>query len=194
MNESEEEVNNHKARTRQRILTSAAKLFRENGYQGVSIDAIMADADLTRGGFYAHFKSKKDLFSAVMSRDHGFTLVLRRLRMEQGDENVKDAIDFYLSKNNLDEIGRDCPSVSLAADVARVGGEVKHANTQTMSALIEEFSRHAPEESADARERGAAALALCIGGVVLARAMEDGDLSDELLSAANRYAKLIIAP
>lgn len=192
MSQPVEEFKTHKERTRERILDSASCLFRDKGYNGVSIDAIMADAGLTRGGFYAHFKSKANLFAAVMSREHGFTRVLRRLRTEAGDEDVRHAIEFYLSRNNLDEIGRDCPSVSLSSDVARVGGEVRTANTQTLTDLLDEFERHVPAGESDARGRGAAALALCIGGVVLARAMDSNHASDELLDAATRYAKQVM--
>ena len=56
----------HKNTTRQRILSSAAKLFALNGYEEVSINQIMADAGLTRGAFYSHFKSKSELHAKAM--------------------------------------------------------------------------------------------------------------------------------
>ena len=45
----------HKEKTRQRIVASARRLFNRHGFTGVSIDEIMADAGLTRGGFDNHF-------------------------------------------------------------------------------------------------------------------------------------------
>lgn len=58
----------HKTLTRQLILRSAAKLFSLHGYELVGINEVMADAELTRGAFYSHFKSKSDLYAeAVMN-------------------------------------------------------------------------------------------------------------------------------
>ncbi len=55
----------HKPKTRQKIIRSAAKLFKTVGYENVTIDQVMANAGLTRGGFYAHFKNKEDLLLAT---------------------------------------------------------------------------------------------------------------------------------
>jgi AcrR family transcriptional regulator len=57
----------HKARTRVRIVESARRLFNRFGFDQVSIDAIMADAGLTRGGFYNHFASKDELYAAAVA-------------------------------------------------------------------------------------------------------------------------------
>jgi TetR/AcrR family transcriptional regulator, transcriptional repressor for nem operon len=45
----------HKAKTRRRILSAAARRFRERGYRGAGVDEVMRSAGLTAGGFYAHF-------------------------------------------------------------------------------------------------------------------------------------------
>ena len=57
----------HKHRTRARIVESARILFNRHGYESVSIDMVMAEAGLTRGGFYNHFKSKEELFAAAVA-------------------------------------------------------------------------------------------------------------------------------
>ena len=66
----------HKARTRERILRSAGRVFRASGYEATGVDAVMAGAGLTRGGFYAHFGSKEELFAAVLAADHGLIRML----------------------------------------------------------------------------------------------------------------------
>ena len=56
----------HKTQSRDRILSSAAQLFSHQGFDAVSIDDVMAHAGLTRGAFYAHFKSKSDMYHQSM--------------------------------------------------------------------------------------------------------------------------------
>ena len=55
-----------KQESRARIVDAAARLFRQRGYQGATIDQVMAAAGLTHGGFYAHFASKQALFREVV--------------------------------------------------------------------------------------------------------------------------------
>ena len=56
----------HKQETRNRILRSARRLFNRRGFAEVTINEIMAEAGLTRGGFYKHFTSKDDLYSEAL--------------------------------------------------------------------------------------------------------------------------------
>jgi len=59
---------NHRQETKAKIVLSARRLFNRFGFDGVSIQQIMADAGLTHGGFYKHFASKSDLYAEVMAR------------------------------------------------------------------------------------------------------------------------------
>jgi AcrR family transcriptional regulator len=52
--------------TRQRFLSIATRLFAERGYEGTSIEAILDEAEASRGSFYHHFPSKEALFEAVL--------------------------------------------------------------------------------------------------------------------------------
>src|SRR2546425_11142711 len=51
----------HNDETRERILAAASRLFREHGIAAVGLAKIMAEAELTVGTFYTHFKSKEAL-------------------------------------------------------------------------------------------------------------------------------------
>ena len=108
-----------KARTRAEILDHAARLFRLRGYAGTNIDDIMLAAGLTRGAFYAHFKSKDDLFAEVVRAGHG---LLGRLRA--ADAPVGGAEDAYLDKDESRghcaglHPGRPAPATSPARPCA----------------------------------------------------------------------------
>jgi len=59
-------ADNPAADTRERIITSAARVFARKGYHGASLDEVAADAGLTKGAVYWHFQSKADLFLALL--------------------------------------------------------------------------------------------------------------------------------
>ena len=104
----------HSARIRAEIFQHAARLFRLRGYAGTNIDDIMLAAGLTRGAFYAHFKSKDDLFAEVVGAGHGLLV-----RMRAGDGKVGDVLDGYLAQEGFTATLRDCTLAALAGDVAR---------------------------------------------------------------------------
>jgi AcrR family transcriptional regulator len=56
----------HRDRTRKKIVDSARRLFNRYGFDNVSLNEIMAGAELTRGGFYSYFDSKSELYAEVL--------------------------------------------------------------------------------------------------------------------------------
>ena len=180
----------HKDRTRERVVTAAGRLFRRYGYNGVGIDEIMAAAGLTRGGFYAHFKSKRDLFAAALAEELELARQLRRVRTpaSAASDAAATLIDFYLQGANRDRMAAICPLVSLSSDVARSGAEASTAYTDTLRALVAELEQRIPAAPADARARALAAVALCVGGVVLAQAVNDESLAEDILAACRTRA------
>lgn len=59
------------AENRERILDTAAQLFREKGFDGIGVADLMKSAGLTHGGFYGHFASKDDLMAQATERALG---------------------------------------------------------------------------------------------------------------------------
>lgn len=178
----------HKQKTKARIVQVAGRLFRARGYDGVGIDEIMAAAGLTRGGFYGHFRSKQDLFAAVLADEHDFN---RRMRARAG-KTSKDlragalaVANGYLDPANRKAIGRGCPMASLSADVARAGKATRHAYADSLRDLAREFARGmTPKDGTEELDpRALSAIALCVGGITLARGVDDEDLSAAILAA-----------
>jgi len=52
--------------TRAKITGAAIKLFSGNGYNKASVDDICTEAGVSKGAFYHHFKSKQELFLALL--------------------------------------------------------------------------------------------------------------------------------
>jgi AcrR family transcriptional regulator len=59
------------AETRTSLLRSAARLFCRRGMESTSVEEISADAGYTKGAFYANFKSKEELFLAMLDEKFG---------------------------------------------------------------------------------------------------------------------------
>lgn len=189
----------HKQRTRARIVECARVLFNRKGYAEVSIDEIMASAELTRGGFYNHFKTKEELFVEAVAAYQDFNPLERWPGLDFdpqrcGSSFARQMVDVYLSREHLDDVEGHCPMIALPSDVARAGTGVKRAYHGLLERMAGLFAQSA-EPSADAaaaRQRGLALAALCVGGMVLARTIEDDAFRDEIRAAARATAHELI--
>ena len=181
------------AETHARILDVAGKLFRERGFDGIGVADLMKSAGLTHGAFYSHFESKNALASQV-SEDvlKQTTCAWSAIADAGGDGGGFEAfIATYLSKSHRDDPGNGCLIAALGEDVGRQESSVRRAFTSGLRPMIDFLTRHTVGRSAAAkRERALVALATLVGAVVLARAVDDANLSDEVLQAARVAFKL----
>jgi TetR/AcrR family transcriptional repressor of nem operon len=178
----------HKERTRERIVQSARRLFNRHGFTGVSIEEIMADAGLTRGGFYNHFSAKEELYAEVVQQ-------VLSCRESEGASHADgtqprstggEFVVAYLSPAHFADRDNGCPLMALPSDVARGGEPVKRAYRQVLEYMIEHLQAGVP--GVKARERALAVAALCIGGMAVARAVDDVKLAHEIREAARDMA------
>jgi AcrR family transcriptional regulator len=171
----------HKSKTHAQIVRAAGRLFRLHGFNGVGIDEIMDAAGLTRGGFYGYFASKADLFAAVIEGEHDFN---KRMAARKGDDSkalmrqAMEVVSGYLDPENRTRVGRGCAMASLSVDVARSDGRARNAYTAKIEALADEFKRGM--KGSDAERRAMLAIVLCVGGLTIARAINDDGLADRL--------------
>lgn len=189
---------NHKAIVRQKITETARMLFNRHGFEKVTIDQVMEQAGLTRGGFYNHFSSKQELFQAAVD---GFLMGRGAQWRDSAGINpaqldlqaAQQMIDSYLSQTHLDDIEGQCPMIALPSDVARAGVGVQVAYQRLLEAMVYLFecsmSQHtAALEPGAKRQKALAMAALCVGGMVLARTLPDSALAEEVQKAAHAVA------
>jgi len=174
------------AGNRERIVEAAARLFRERGFEGVSVAEVMEAAGLTHGGFYGHFRSKDDLAAQACGRALGRSAerwsALAAMPRGQGYDKV---VERYLAERHRDMPGHGCVLTALGPDVARQDRSIRRACTQGMLSLLEALTKMVPGRTTASRRRKAlAAMAQMVGAVVLARMVDDPDLSKELLEAS----------
>jgi TetR/AcrR family transcriptional repressor of nem operon len=169
---------------REKILEVAGTLFRERGYDGIGVADIMKRAGLTHGGFYGHFTSKNDLAAEITARVVGREGWVQR-STGKPDPSITDFVRSYLSARHRDDRGHGCPLAALSADVARQPRSVRRAFTEGFRRHIETLRTLMSGRSAAAqRQRALATMAGLVGAMVLARAVDDPKLSNEILEAA----------
>jgi TetR/AcrR family transcriptional regulator, transcriptional repressor for nem operon len=175
-----QEAENH-----ERILDVATRLFRERGIDGIGVAELMKAAGLTHGGFYGHFKSKEDLVAQACAR--------AVLRMRQNWTNVIDQASgdplealaaTYLTPKHRDGAGRGCPMAALGSEIARQGPPVRRAFTDELRPFLDYLSRivHGNSNSSR-RQKALATYAGLVGALIVSRAVDDPDLSNEILYA-----------
>lgn len=163
---------------RQKILEQASRLFRERGYDAVTVGDVMSAAGLTHGGFYGYFKSKDELIAQTLEHVFG-----------QGDTGETDLARYaarYLSSEHRDNLAGGCPTAALGAETVRQTPEARAAMAAGLRKQIERLSaRGSSDENFDAAQARRAAIggwSAMVGAVILARLVDDPVLSDEVLS------------
>jgi AcrR family transcriptional regulator len=171
-----------KQATRRRILEAAGRRFKQDGIDGAGVAAVMSDAGLTNGAFYAHFASKEDLVANVLAdqlRDQR-----QSLDSQPSDRAGLEAfIGSYLSPQHRDQGADGCPSAALLDEIARRPAATRQVFTDELMGVIDDIaSRLDPTDVEVARKDALTVFGLMVGTLQLARALTDRELSDQLLA------------
>jgi len=168
------------ARNREAVVDAASRLFRAQGVDGAGIAEIMAEGGLTHGGFYKQFGSKDVLAAEACARSLERSAAKWRGIASTAGSNALGAIaENYLSARNRDAPERGCALIGLGADAARKGGALAGAYRAGMEGLTDVL-----EGAGVNRSAALARLSQLVGAMVLARAVKDEALSDEIMAAA----------
>jgi TetR/AcrR family transcriptional repressor of nem operon len=166
-----------KRQTHDRIIASAGRIARKNGLAAASVSRVMHGAGLTIGGFYAHFRSKRAMDAEVVQA----TL---------GGSSTPWSIDRYLTAAHRDDAAHGCAFPAMLSEVARAGEATRMALARAIDTRARELAKAVPgARGAAARQQALATLAICVGGLALARAMRGHPASDEVLSACRKWAR-----
>lgn len=181
----------HKRKTRETILESARRLFNKRGFSEVSIEEVMENAGLTRGGFYRHFKDKDDLYAEAVRRFLCTDAPKPWQRAPAparptGKTRGQRVVDSYFSRDHFDDRETCCPLIALPSDVMRGSDVVKRAYRDVLEKLLHIFE--ADLRGRRRRERALALIAMCVGGVIAARCVDDPALAEGLRRAAHQHA------
>lgn len=188
----------HKAKTRQRVLNVAKQVIRQQGLASLGVAAVMKDAGLTHGGFYAHFPSRDALLDAAIA-DMLDGARARFLRITDGRSPV-DALtaylDMYLSREHRDSGSFLCPLPVLSADMNRLEPGMRELYARTADALARLMlpmivaADPALETNPETAIRIArSVVSEVVGALSLARAIGATEQSDAVLDASRAALK-----
>jgi len=178
----------HKQATRQRIVEAAGRRFKQDGIDGAGVAAVMSDAGLTNGAFYAHFASKEDLVANVLADQ--LRAQRQSLDAQAPDRAGLEAfVRAYLSPQHRDQCADGCPSAALLDEIARRPDATRQVFTDALVGVIDDIASHLdPADVEAARTDALTVFGLMVGTLQLARALTDRNLSDQLLARSAETA------
>ncbi|WP_339135234.1 TetR/AcrR family transcriptional regulator [Streptomyces sp. f51] len=184
----------HKQATRQRIIETAGRRFKQDGIDGSGISTLMADAGLTNGAFYAHFESKDDLVAAAVADQLRAQYANVIEQATPGIAGLEQIVRWYLSPQHRDSPDDGCPSAALLDEIGRCTDETKQAYTDGVLAVIDGIAaRLAPADPRSMRTKTLNVYAMMVGTLQLSRALSNRRLSDELLEEGIRNALTLLS-
>jgi TetR/AcrR family transcriptional regulator, transcriptional repressor for nem operon len=174
MKVSKEQVAEH----RTRIMVAAARLFRQRGFDDVTVADVMKEAGLTHGAFYGHFPSKEALIAEAVGH-----ALPSAANSPDPRRPAADYADGYLSVRHRNNRATGCLFSSLGTEAARGSADLRHSMTQAIRYRIDYLAADVDGGTSHAKRRAAiAAWASMVGAMVLARIVDDDEFSREILS------------
>ncbi len=180
------------AENRETVINVASRLFRQHGFDGIGLKDLMKGAGLTQGAFYKQFASKDDL--AAQASRRALESATRRWSdalAATPEDPLGAVIAFYLSIEHREERMEGCPIVALGSDAARQGSDVKASFEAGIKAHLELVGRLCGgTDGKQSEDKAMAILSTLVGAMILARAVNDEQLSKGFLQAVAKGVRM----
>lgn len=170
----------HKAKARAHIVEQAGALSKKEGFAGTGVDRLMQASGLTSGAFYKHFTGKEELLQAITEAElnKSIEVFFSGLNAQPGLESL---LARYLSTRHARHPDQGCVLPTLSVEVGRASVEVKQAYELGLITLHQKLRACLEDE-----ESAWAALATCVGALMMARAVHQAELAKEILDACKQ--------
>ncbi len=176
--------------THERIVSVAARAIRRSGYDGTGVADIMKEAGLTHGAFYSHFSSREAMLAEAASKACAESAAAAAdvVAKQPPDTAMATMLSAYLSKAHFENVDLGCPLAALGSETSRQAPDVRRVATRHIKEMIDLVARQSPDwGQPSAHERALATLSTMVGALLLARAVDDPRLSDDLREAALKH-------
>ena len=172
-----------KAASHERIIKAAAASIRRDGIDALGVSDLMSEAGLTHGGFYRHFRSRDELVEEAV--DAALAHGARRAEAASnigGTPAITAIIDGYLSPLHRDKPETGCAVAALPAEIARSSARARQSYARQVRRYLDLLVALGPSTDHDAeRDEAQLILSALVGAISMARAVDDPELSDEIL-------------
>jgi TetR/AcrR family transcriptional repressor of nem operon len=198
------------SQTRQRILDFAEESILAKGFDATSIEEIVAAADITRSGFFYHFRDKSQLARALLERNIEVDRALLGSVFDRGRALSEDPLHAFLIGLNLfAETLADLPNGHPGCIVATVcyqdrlfDAEIRALNRQVvlnwrahfLAELERVAERYPPREPVDLVELADMLSTIVEGGIVMAKALGDPSVLPRQVLLQRTYIRLLFTP
>lgn len=176
--------------THERIVAVAARAIRGSGYDGTGVADIMKEAGLTHGAFYSHFESREAMLAEAAAKAcaESAGAAAQVASTEPPGAALASMLSAYLSQTHVDNAEYGCPLAALGSETPRQAPEVRRVTTRHVKEVVDLFARQYPDwGQPSAHERALVTLSTMVGALLLARAVDDAQLSEELRESALQH-------
>jgi TetR/AcrR family transcriptional regulator, transcriptional repressor for nem operon len=186
---TKQNTSNRKEVTHARIVETAARAIRRSGYDGTGVADIMKEAGLTHGGFYAHFSSRDAMLAeaAGQAGDDTIKMIKQILAAMPGQQALKTLMQGYLSNEHMANFETGCSITALGSEMPRQAPEVRNASTSRIKEILRLIEERLSVDHSDAYDKALVMTATMVGTLLLARAVNDPELSEAFCQAALKH-------
>ena len=180
----------HKEQNHEKILSMAARSFRERGGDSSGIGTVMKKVGLKKGGFYRHFKSKDDLFVEAVARalDETGRGMAEVAKSAPEGQALRAIIERYLSTGHANSPGTGCVRAALGPELARKPVAVRRRIETLLEAYRERFLPFMPGHTLQEKQAKIRLLFPSLAGVVMmARVSPDPLRREQILREAREF-------
>lgn len=177
----------HKEETRKRIISAAERCFKKNGFFGIGVDGLAKEAGVTSGAFYGHFESKSMVFvEALVSGMRELSTAVKQLKEQHRDDWWTAFAQVYMGEKRICDLSQGCVLQTLTPEIGRSDIDMRAKFEQELLSLAQIMSEN-NEQLSD--EKTWSNLATLVGGVILARAVANESLSNQIALAVQKTVR-----
>ena len=180
----------HKAQTRERLLSSSGQLAKQGGFAVTGVDALMKSIGLTGAAFYSHFSSKDELFAALIESELQNSVAQLAVSPDASAmTRLRQCLSRYLSASHANSPEKGCVLPALGAEIARASEPVRQRTEHQLQQLQAAWAEVVGDDA-----RAWALLAQCLGSLMLARMMASDASREEVLNAGREACNTLLSP
>lgn len=170
------------AEKHRRLVEAAATMMRKDGLDGVSISEVMKAAGMTHGAFYSHFKTKEDMAVEALAWVSDKTDGATTETLATAKEPLAALLQSYLSAEHRDNPAKGCTVATMSVEASRkdFGRTVLTAHVKRWMQKLADGIKWKKNNAN--RNQAILTVSAMVGGLILARTVDDEAFSDEILS------------